>query len=69
MSDRIAAFIVTLEKDIRDDDAEKYVDAIKCIRGVQSVAPIVSDMTLHIAEERARRELGAKLWEVLYPKK
>lgn len=67
MSDRIAAFIVTLEKDIRDDDAEAQLNAIRCIRGVRSVQPVVADTTLHIAEERARYELGQKLLDVVYP--
>lgn len=67
MTDRLAGFIVTLEKDIREDDAQATINAIRCLRGVLSVKPIVSDFDLHMAEERARNHLGAQIWAVLYP--
>ena len=67
MTDRINSFIVVLESDIRDDDAQPTIDAIRQIRGVLSVEPNVSDAMAFIAESRARRELGTKIWKVLYP--
>jgi hypothetical protein len=69
MTNRLAGFTVTLEHDIREDDAGRIIDAIRCLRGVLSVDPVVAGVELHIAEERARRELGGKLWAVLYPVK
>lgn len=69
MTDRLKGFIVTLDHDIRVDDAQVLVDAIKLLRGVLSVKPLVSNIEDHIAHERAAHELGQKLWEVLYPKK
>jgi hypothetical protein len=68
MTDRYNAFIVVLEHDLRDDDAESTIEAIKHIRGVLSVKPRVANMGELIAEERIRHELGQKLWHVLYPK-
>lgn len=67
MTDRYNALTV-LEKDIRADDAEKLLDAIRQLRGVLSVHGNVADFEDQIAQDRVRRELGEKLWGVLYPK-
>lgn len=69
MTDRLNALTVVLDKDIRVDDAEALISAIRQLRGVASVTGNVSDINTHIAQERARIDLGSKLWEVLYPKK
>lgn len=68
MTDRFNALTVVLDHDIRDDDAEPLIAAIMQLRGVLSVAGNVSDLSAHLAHERARRELGEQLWRVLYPK-
>lgn len=68
MTDRVFALTVVLEKDIRTDDVEAITNAIKMIRGVLNVAEHITDPSTYMAEERARRELGEKLWSVLYPK-
>lgn len=67
MTDRINAVTVVLEADLRIDDAQDLLNAIRQLRGVASVEPNVSSIEDHVAQERAKRELGAKLWEVLYP--
>jgi hypothetical protein len=69
MTDRLSGVFVTFERDIREDDARPIVEAIRQLRGVLSVTAHVSDVTLHVAEMRARRELGEKLWRVLDPSK
>ena len=69
MTDRYNTLTVVLEREIREDDAEKYIDAIKMIKGVLSVKGNVADYGEYMAIERVRRELGEKIWEVLYPKK
>ena len=69
MTDRYHSLTVVLEKDIRTDDAEALTDAIKMMRGVLSVSGTVAGIESHMAEERALRHLGQKLWEVLYPKR
>lgn len=66
MTDRINAITVVLENDIRDDDAETILTAIRMVRGVLSATPNVSELSDHIAQERVRRELGDKILEVLH---
>lgn len=68
MTDRYNALTVVLEKDIRNDDAEALLNAIRQLRGVLSVTGNVADLDSHMAQARARHELGEKLWRVLYPK-
>ena len=45
------------------------IEAIQMIKGVQDVKPLISNPDIWMAEERAKRELSKKLWEVFYPKK
>ncbi len=52
MTDRHSGYVVTLAKDIREDDAEAVITALKMIKGVVSVKPVVADVVMHIAEER-----------------
>lgn len=68
MTDRYHSLTVVLTEDMRTDDAERVLDAIRMIRGVQSVTGIVADASSHMAYQRARRDLGDKLFEVIYPK-
>lgn len=65
MSDRTRCLVVVLDEDYRTDDAQSIVDAIKMVRGVDSVSAHVSDITQHVAIETARAELRRKLHEVL----
>ena len=67
MTDRLAGILVTLEKDIREDDAEPVLDAIRQIRGVAAVDPVLSNIGIHLAETRARTRLRRDLWRVLNP--
>lgn len=68
MSDRINGFIVVLDKEYRDDDVQKTIDAIKQIKGVVEVAPNIVDARDHIAETRIRNELTLKLFNALRDK-
>jgi hypothetical protein len=65
MSDRYNYLTVVLEKDLKDEDAEPLIEAIKQFRGVLSVKPNVSDSEAWWATERIRKELTEKLWKVL----
>lgn len=67
MTDRIKGVFVAFERDIREDDVE-LIEAIKCLRGVIAVESHVANSDDWMARERIRRELGEKIWEVLYPK-
>ena len=68
MTNRYYALTVILEKDIRSDDAEPLVNAIKMIKGVLDVKPHISDPETWMAQERARMELGRKVMNIIYPK-
>lgn len=68
MTDRVHSLVVVLAHDQRTDDVESLVQAIRQLRGVISVKPVVSDIASHMAEQRAIHELGEKIWKVLYPK-
>lgn len=61
MTDRHAGYIVVLEENIREDDAEHVINALRMVRGVQSVEPIVADHATQIALARARGELQRRL--------
>ena len=47
MTDRIHALTVTLDADVREDDVEPIVNAIRQIRHVLSVDQHVSDISQH----------------------
>lgn len=67
MTDRINTLCVVLEKPIRVDDAEDIITAIEMIRGVTKVEANIANPETYAADIRARRELGDKLWSVLFP--
>jgi len=69
MTDRYHSLTVVLEKNIRIDDAESTINAIKHIKGVLSVKGNVADANSDMAESRAISELSQKLWHILYPQK
>ena len=65
MTDRHAGYIVVLDKDIREDDAEFTLNALRMVRGVVSVEPVVSGIEVHIAETRARDDLIHTFYDFL----
>jgi len=65
MTDRINAMIVVLEEDIRSDDVESLVNAIRHLRGVANVKPHVASYEDVIARERVRSEIGGKLFDAI----
>lgn len=69
MTTRHAGYIVTLDRDIREDDAAPILAAIKLLKGVVSVKPIIASLEQHLAEERVKLDLGQKLLAVVYPEK
>jgi hypothetical protein len=68
VTDRLQGVWVAFERDIREDDAEPLIEAIKQLRGVLSVEANVSDYEDWFARQRVRRELTDRLWAVLHPK-
>lgn len=68
MTDRLRGVLVTFEKDIREDDAEEILNAIRMVKGVLTVKPLlVNNLEQAIAEDRVRHELHQKLFKVIYP--
>lgn len=68
MTDRIRALTVALETDLRVEVADELIAVIRQLRGVLAVTPLVADASGYVADARAKRDLGVKLWDVLYPK-
>lgn len=65
MTDRYHALTVVLENNIREDDAQPLIIAIKMLRGVLSVEPHLSNIDVHVAEDRARHKLISEMWKIL----
>lgn len=65
MTDEHAGYIVTLNTDIREDDAESILTALRMVRGVLSVEPVVANLDLHMAEDRARYGFRSRLIEFI----
>lgn len=66
MSNRINTVTVILEEEIRDDDCEVILNAIRMIKGVLSVTPNIANVGEYMAIERARHDLKKKLWNAFY---
>lgn len=56
---------VAFESDVREDDAESLLGAIRQLRGVIGVESSVADPADWIANKRIRRELREKLFALL----
>jgi len=61
MTDRLSGFVVVLEEDTRDDDAQATLDAIRQLRGVLSVEPHIRDVGELISRSRIKREIMTNL--------
>lgn len=65
MTTRYKSFIVSLEHDIRDDDADAIINALKMVKGVLRVEPqeaTAGDLTI---QYREKSELRKKLFDFL----
>ncbi|WP_104662827.1 hypothetical protein [Ensifer adhaerens] len=56
MTGRHAGYFVSLEENLREDDAEATLNALRQIKGVLSVEPKIADASDLIATARIRRE-------------
>lgn len=63
--DRHAGYIVTLNKNIREDEAKPILEALAMIKGVMSVEPVIDTPEIHIAESRAKQKFHKKLLKLL----
>ena len=69
MTTRYDAVLVVFEHEIREDDAESLLSAIRHLRGVESVHPHVTDVNGWIAYAKARNDLEQRLREALRTKR
>jgi len=51
MTDRYHSLTVILERDIRSDDAELLIDAIKCLRGILDIQTHASNVKTEMAKK------------------
>lgn len=65
MTDRYNYLTVALSHDMRDDDAQSLIEAIKMLRGVSGVEPNVTDCSNWTAQIRANDEWRNKLITIL----
>lgn len=65
MTDRFYSLTVILEKDIRCDDAQPIIEAIKQFRGVLQVEGNISDGNSLMSEEREKMNFRKKLLDML----
>jgi len=61
MSDHHSGYIVVLEQDLKDDAAQPVLNALRQIKGVLSVTPVVADVMGGVAEMRAESRIKRKL--------
>jgi ribosomal protein L5 len=66
MTDRLKGVVVAFDHDIRVDDAEQIIAAIRMIRRVADVQPVVADANAEIAELRANAKWRDKLGALIY---
>lgn len=67
MTDRIKGCVVAFDHDIRDDDAQGLLNAIRMIKGVQSVTTKQVNADDWMNRQRIRLKLSSRLLKVLYP--
>lgn len=64
MTDRVKGLFVTLDKDIRVDDVQHIVDAIKMMRHVADVQNEVVDFQDYYARSRVAYKVREKLYKL-----
>lgn len=65
MTERHAGYIVTLAEDVREDDADAVLTALRMISGVVSVKPVTADIGMVVARERVHSEVREKVLALL----
>jgi len=65
MTDRLKGLTVVLSTDVREDDAEAIIAAIRMVKGVLDVSPVVAGPEDWMNRRRIQSDLTKKLLEVL----
>ena len=67
MTDRLKGVFVAFDEDIRVDDAEALINAIRCLRHVAAVEEHVTNLEDWNARVRIRHELWRQVHGVFFP--
>ncbi len=62
MTDSHAGYLVVLDENLREDDSQAVLAALRLIKGVIAVTPVVGTSEVTIAQERVDREWRDTLW-------
>ena len=65
MTNRICAYWVVLDRDVREDDAEPVLNAIRMVKGVAEITPVVSGVDIHVARERELARWRGRLLDLI----
>ena len=65
MTTRLKGLVVHFDKDIREDDAENWINAIRMMQHVGDVTPLESTPEDHTARLRVRDEIRGKLMTIV----
>ena len=65
MTDRVKGFTVTLAKDVRIDDIESTMQAIRMIKGIVDVQPCIVDSNDHINRMQVLHNIREKFIKFL----
>jgi hypothetical protein len=68
MTDRYKGFLVTLDKEIRTDDAEHILTALKMIKGVQIVKPYINKGEDWMMYEKGYMDARIEIFELMRKK-
>lgn len=69
MTERYSSLTVVFEKDVRSDDAEAIMNAIRQFRGVAGVEGNVTNLAQVTADHRFRNDMAQKVMAIFWPDK
>ena len=65
MTDRVKGFTVTLERDIREDDFQRILEAVEMIKGVAHVEPSISTVDDHMVRTRLKIDITRNILKLI----
>ena len=65
MTDRVKGFTVTLERDVRDDDFQRIMEAVEMIQGVLHVEPSLSTPQDHMVRTRLKSDITRNILKLI----
>ena len=65
MTDRIKGVLITFEKDIREDDTQPIIEALKMIKGVLTVKPYITGMEDYMLYQKGHMDARMEMFDYL----